>query len=250
MSPHGRPTSAARFAATRWSLVLEAAGRDGPGASLDTGRRRQALDELLRAYWFPLYAFVRRQGNGPQQAEDLTQGFLLHLLKRKGLATVDRSRGKFRSFLLAALKNYLADQRARDNALKRGGGRKALALDALQAESFYAVRLADAMTPERQFERNWALAVLGQVLSRLEQEYAARGKSALFDALRHCLDVQADQQSAAEIAGQLGMTENAVRVAAHRLRHHFRRVLRDEILQTVNDPELVEEEIRYLLHCL
>jgi len=208
------------------------------------------MEELIRAYWFPLYAFVRRQGNSPQQAEDLTQGFFTHLLENKGLTTVDRSKGKFRSFLLAALKNFAADQRDKAHAAKRGGNRQVISLDAIEAEVHYAKELADTMTPERLFERSWAIAVLNQVVLRLEREYVERGKSAAFQALRHLLDGQADGQFHAEIAGQLGMTEGAVRVMAHRMRRRYRELLRDEIMQTVADAELVDDEIRYLLQCL
>jgi len=244
-----RRTSGVHFAATRWSLVLAAAGRgSADGAAAGTSASRRALEELIRAYWFPLYAFVRRQGHGPSQAEDLTQGFFAHLLENEGLTTVDRSKGKFRSFLLAALKHFVADQRDKAHAAKRGSGRKAVSLDA--AEAHYAREPADTMTPERLFERSWAIAVLNQVVLRLEQEYARRGKAAAFQALRHCLDGQADAHSHAEIADRLGATEGAVRVMAHRLRRRYRELLRDEIMQTVSDASAVDEEIRYLLGCL
>ncbi len=210
----------------------------------------RALEELIRAYWFPLYAFIRRRGNSPQQAEDLTQGFFAHLLENEGLATVDRSKGKFRSFLLAALKNFAADQRDKARAIKRGGNRQFLSLDALEAETHYAKELADTMTPERLFERSWAITVLNQVVLRLEQEYAERGKTAAFQALRHSLDGQTRAQSHGEIAGRLGMSEGAVRVMAHRMRRRYRELLRDEIMQTVSDEALVDEEIQYLLQCL
>lgn len=231
---------------------MAAAGRGGTdGAAASTSTSRRALEELIQAYWFPLYAFVRRQGNSPQQAEDLTQGFFTHLLENGGLTTIDRSRGgKFRSFLLAGLKNFMADQLRRAHAAKRGGSRRALSLDAVEAEAHYAKELADTMTPERMFERSWAIAVLNHVVLRLEQEYAERGKSAVFDALRYCLDGQADGQSHVEIAGQLGTTEGAVRVMAHRLRRRYRELLRNEIMQTVAKAEFVDEEIQYLLNCL
>ncbi len=205
---------------------------------------------MIGTYWFPLYAFIRRQGNSPQQAEDLTQGFFVHLLGNDGLTTVDRSKGKFRSFLLAALKNFAADQRDKACAAKRGGKRRAISLDAVAAEAHYAKELIHTMTPERLFERSWAIAVLNQVVLRLEQEYAERGKTGVFQALRYCLDGQADGQSHAEIASQLGMSEGAARVMAHRMRRRYRELLQDEIMRTVADAELVDEEIRYLLNCL
>jgi RNA polymerase sigma factor (sigma-70 family) len=211
---------------------------------------RGALEELIRAYWFPLYAFVRRQGNSLQQAEDITQGFFAHLLENEGLMTVDRSKGKFRSFLLASLKNFASDQRDKARAAKRGGNRKFLSLDTVEAEAHYAKELSDTMTPERLFERSWAIAVLNRVVLRLEQEYAERGKTAAFEALRYSLDGQTDVRSHAEIADQLGMSAGAVRVMAHRLRRRYRELLRDEIMQTVDGEELVDEEIQYLLQCL
>ena len=211
---------------------------------------RRALEELIQAYWFPLYAFIRRQGNGPQQAEDLTQGFFTHLLEKDGLAAVDRSKGRFRSFLLAALRNFMADERDKAHAQKRGGKRQFLSLDVLGAEAHYAKELSDTMTPERLFERSWAIAVLNQVLMRLEQEYSERGKGPAFQALRSSLDGQGDAKSHAQIASQLGISEGAARVMGHRMRRRYRELLRDEIMQTVADAELVDEEIRYLLNCL
>jgi len=200
-------TSGARFAATRWSVVLAAADHQAGAAS------RRALEELIRAYWFPLYAFIRRQGNGPQQAEDLTQGFFAHLLEKEGLTTVDRSKGKFRSFLLAAMKNFLSKERARDRALKRGGGRAVIALDALDAEARYAIEPADEMTPERLFDRQWALAVLGQVLARLSAEYAQSGKARLCEAIEPCLTSGAGAINYAQVSREMRMTEGAIRVA-------------------------------------
>jgi RNA polymerase sigma-70 factor (ECF subfamily) len=237
-------TSGARFAATRWSVVLAAADHRAGTAS------RRALGELIQVYWFPLYAFIRRQGNSPPQAEDLTQGFFAHLVEKAGLGSVDRAKGKFRSFLLAALKNFMADERDKARAVKRGGNRRLVSLDTPGAEALYAKELADTMTPERLFERSWAIAVLDQVLLRLEQEYAERGKAATFQALRHWLDGRADDKPYSEHAGQLGMSEGAVRVAVHRMRRRYRELLRDEIMQTVAGPELVEEEIHHLLRCL
>ncbi len=247
MSPQtSQPSSWAKgeFAATRWSIVLAAAdGRAGTGA-------RKALEELFRIYWFPLYAFIRRQGSSPQQAEDLTQGFFLHLLEKERLAGVDRSRGKFRSFLLASLKNFIADQRDKALARKRGDNRQLVSLDALGSEARYAKSLADETTPQRLFERAWAIAVLEQVVSRLEKEYVDRGMGKVFRALRHTIDGQADSQGCADIARSLDMSEGAVRTAAHRMRRRYRGLLRDEILQTVDSPDLVDEEIQYLLRCL
>ena len=222
---------------------MRAAGGDDDA----TGTRR-ALGELIQAYWFPLYAYVRRQGAPPAQAEDLVQEFLTRLLERKDLARVDRAKGKFRSFLLAAIKHFLSNERERAAALKRGGGAPVVALDALDAEARYAIEPADEETPERLFDRRWALAVLDQVLARLRDEYGAAGKGGLYHAIEGCLTGGAADY--ASVARGLKMTEGAVRVAVHRLRRRYRDLLRQEIAQTVDSPEHVEEEISYLLNCL
>jgi RNA polymerase sigma-70 factor (ECF subfamily) len=244
----GRTTSfqagGERFAATRWSLVLAAGGDN------DAAATRRALEELIRAYWFPLYAFARRAGQAPSEAEDAVQGFFARLLEKKYLAQVDRSKGRFRSFLLAAMKHFLAKERARDRARKRGGGRAAVALDAMDAEARYAVEPADEMTPERLFERQWALAVLEEVLGRLGGEYVEGGKGKLHEAIEPCLTGGAGAINYAQVSRELTMTEGAVRVAVHRLRRRYRDLLREEIAQTVDSPEQVEEEIAYLLNCL
>lgn len=237
-------TSGARFAATRWSIVLAAAD-DRAGTE-----SRRALEELIQAYWFPLYAFVRRQGEAPDAAEDVVQEFFARLLEKKYLAQVDRSKGKFRSFLLAAVKHFLSKERDKLRAQKRGGGRVVIALDALNAEARYAIEPADDMTPERLFERQWALTVLDQVLGRLRTEYAEGGKARLYEAIEPCLTQGARAVDYGLVSRELGMTEGAVRVAVHRLRRRYRDLLRAEIAQTVGSPEKVEEEISYLLNCL
>ena len=214
---------------------------------------RRALEELIRAYWFPLYAFVRRQGSlgkTPEAAEDVVQEFFTRLLEKKYLAQVDRSKGKFRSFLLAAMKHFLSKERDKLRAQKRGGGCVVIALDALDAEARYAVEPADSLTPERLFERQWALAVLDQVLGRLRMDYADGGKAKLYEAIEPCLTQGAKAVNYGQVSGELGMTEGAVRVAVHRLRRRYRDLLKDEIAQTVDSPEQVEEEIAYLLNCL
>jgi len=214
---------------------------------------RRALEELVQAYWFPLYAFVRRHGSLEKTsfaAEDVVQEFFARLLEKKYLAQVDRSRGKFRSFLLAAMKHFLSRQRAWFRAKKRGGGRTVIALDALDAAARYAVEPADGLTPERLFERQWALAVLEQVLARLGRDYADAGKGRLYHALEPCLTGGAGAIDTAAAARELEMAEGAVRVAVHRLRRRYRDLLREEIAQTVDSPEQVEEEIAFLLNCL
>jgi len=237
-------TSGARFAATRWSIVLAAGGEH------DATATRRALEELIQAYWFPLYAYVRRQGCQAVAAEDLVQGFLARLLEKEDLAQVDRSKGRFRSFLLAAMKNFMANERARDRALKRGGGVRVLALDSLDAEARYAVEPAEDMTPERLFDRRWALAVLDQVLARLRREFLDAGNGALFEAIKDCLTPDRGKLPYAQLARRLGMTEGALKVAVHRMRRRYRDLLRHEIAQTVETPAQVDEEIAYLLNCL
>ena len=237
-------TSGARFAATRWSIVLAAGGEH------DATATRRALEELIQAYWFPLYAFVRRQGCQAAAAEDLVQGFLARLLEKEDLAQVDRSKGRFRSFLLAAMKNFMANERARDRALKRGGGVRVLALDSLDAEARYAVEPAEDMTPDRLFDRRWALAVLEQVLARLRREFIDAGNGALFETIKDCLTPDRGKLPYAQLARRLGMTEGALKVAVHRMRRRYRDLLRHEIAQTVETPAQVDEEIAYLLNCL
>lgn len=237
-----RGGSQAHFFATRWSMVLAA----GDWRAGSTARR--AMDELARLYWFPLYAYLRRRGNSPVAAEDLVQGFFTHLLAKDALATVDRTKGKFRSFLLAALQNYLANVWDQQHAAKRGGDRTILALDTMDAETRYALEPVDTMTPERVYERRWALAVLEQVLVRLRGDYQQRGQGEIFTVLEPVLVGAATGY--AGLAAQLNMTEAAVKVAAHRLRRRYRELLRAEIAQTVAEPDLVEEELRELLASL
>ena len=244
----GRGTSSwaerAGFAATRWTVVLAAAGeRSG-------GQRRRALEELAQVYWFPLYSYIRRRGHGAAQAEDLTQGFFARLLEKESLAAVDREKGRFRSFLLASVKNFLANEWDKSQAAKRGGGRTIIAWDGLEAEARYALEPADELTPERLFERRWALAVLGQVLARLRQEYGERGRADLFEAVQCCLTGTDERASHGETGRQLGMSEGAVKMATSRLRKRYRELLREEIAGTVDSPEQVAEEIRFLLDCL
>jgi RNA polymerase sigma-70 factor (ECF subfamily) len=207
------------------------------------------MDELARIYWFPLYAYIRHKGNSPEHAEDLVQGFFARLLEKESLAAVDPAKGKFRSFLLASLQNYLANEWDKARAAKRGGGRALISLDAQDAESRYLTEPATNQTPERIFEKRWALAVLERVLQRLRAEYVAKGQAEVFAALEHLL-TSSSKEGYFEIAGKLQMNEGAVRLAAHRLRQRYRSILRDEIGQTVAEPNMVDEEIRQLLECL
>ena len=243
MGSCARQTSGAQFAATRWSIVLAAADRQAGTKS------RRALEELIQAYWFPLYAFIRHQGSSPQQAEDLTQGFFVRLLEKKDLSQVDQSKGKFRSFMLAAMKHFLSNEWDKERTLKRGGA-AVIALDAMDAEARYAIEPVDNMTPERLFDRRWALAVLDHVLDRLRQEYSDQGKQRLYESLKDCLICGRQAVNHGDLAKALGMTEGAVKVAAHRLRRRYRDLLRDEIAQTVDSQGQIDEEISYLLKCL
>lgn len=234
---------AGRFATTHWSVVL-AAGEP------ESTRHRQALEALCSTYWFPLYVFLRRQGTDADGAEDYTQAFLAFLLEKQALSKADPKRGRFRSFLLASLKNFLANERARDQALKRGGGRKVLSLDIENAERRYALKPVDELSPEKLFVRSWALTVLDRTMDRLQSEAAAARKQKLFDALRVYLTADKGSVPYRQMAAELSMSEGAVRVATHRLRHHYRKLLRDEIAQTVTTEEQIDEEIRDLFAAL
>jgi RNA polymerase sigma-70 factor (ECF subfamily) len=233
----GRP-AAERFATTRWSLVVAAADTSSPQA-------RDALTALCAAYWYPLYAFIRRQGYDAAEAEDLTQGFFTRLLEKDDLVDVDRRKGRFRSFLLASCKHFLANERDRARALKRGGGRKLFAIDSHDAEGRYSREPAHVETPERLFDRRWALTLLDLVLDRLGDEMNRARKGPLFDRLKAAL-LGEQSASYARLAEELTMTEGAVRVAVHRLRGRYRELLREEIGQTVDDPAAVDDEIRDL----
>ncbi len=238
-------SDAAGFAATRWTLVLAAArGTPSPRAA-------EAMAELCRVYWYPLYAYVRRRGYETHEAEDLTQEFFLRLLAKDYLAGVNREKGKFRAFLLAALKHFLANEWDRRQAQKRGGGHAVIPLDTLSAETRYRLEPSHNLTPEKLFERQWAITVLDQVLARLKAESTVlEGAPAVFDALKQFLTGSGAAATYAQVAADLSMTEGAVKVAVHRLRRRYRQLLREEIAQTVADPEEVDNEIRYLLSCL
>ena len=233
----------AHFPTTRWSLVLLAGDPATPLA-------RESLAELCGAYWYPLYAYIRRRGHGPEQAADLTQDFFARALEKGLLAEADPSRGRFRSFLRTVCAHFLANRRDRDQARKRGGGRAALPIDPADAEGRYALELADGLTPERIFDRSWALTLLGQVLDRLGREYDEAGKAATFEALRGVLAGDPDAPSYAEVAARLGTSEGAARVAAHRLRRRYGELLRLEIAATLADPAEVDDEIRDLFAAL
>jgi RNA polymerase sigma factor (sigma-70 family) len=235
--------SGGQFASTRWTQILAAADPAHPGA-------QEALATLCRAYWPPLYAFVRRRGLGPADAEDATQGFFARLLRLGSLAQVRRERGRFRAFLLAALKNYLADERDCARAEKRGA-RLVVSIEVTAAEAGYQRAPADAAaTPDAAFDRAWALALLDTVATRLREDYAAAGQENLFDALSFSLTGNRSTLPYVELAAKIGLTEPAVRVAVHRLRKRYRQLLREEIAQTVARPEDVDDELRHLRQVL
>jgi RNA polymerase sigma-70 factor (ECF subfamily) len=219
------------------------AGTDSPSA-------RQALETLCRNYWYPLYAYVRRQGHGPHDAQDLTQAFFARLLEKNYLADVQREKGRFRSFLLASLKHFLANEWDRERALKRGGGQRLIALDDDSAESRYKLEPKDDLSADKIYERRWALTLLDQVLSRLRSEFEADGKLQEFEVLKQYLSAGRTSVSYALAAERLGTTEGAVKVAVHRLRKRYRELLRAEIGQTVATASEIEAEIRYLFAAL
>lgn len=231
------------FATTRWSLILAARDRHSPAAET-------ALGELCTAYWYPLYAFIRRSGRDATAAEDLTQEFFARLLEKSWLGQADQAKGRFRTFLVTACRNFLANEYDREIALKRGGGRVALSFDFGDADDRYAREPAHDLTPERLFERRYAIALLDQVMSSLRAEYAGAGKESLFDALKGTLERPSDGPPYADIADQLGQSVGAVKVAAHRLRQRYRDRLRAAIAQTLDDPGAVDDEIRHLFTAL
>ena len=231
--------NARRFATTRWTLVLTARDASSPDA-------RQALEMLCAQYWYPLYAFLRRQGYDAEKAQDLTQGFFARLLEKHYLDDVRPERGRFRTFLLTSLKHFVLNEHDREQAVKRGRGVRVLPLEIETAEGLYALEPRDDTTPERLFERRWALTVLDQTLTKVRSEYAAAGKDALFDRLRPYLVREDDTQPYTTLGPELGMTEGAVRVAVHRLRRRFAALLRTEIANTVSNDQEVEAEIEYL----
>lgn len=236
-------SGAGRFATTHWSVVLQAGQPRAPGY-------QQALETLCRGYWFPLYAYLRRHGYDSHQAEDYTQAFFCRVLEKQILRLADSKRGRFRSFLLATLKNFLADERDRARAQKRGGGRKLLSIDFNEAENQYALEPADRLSPEKLFDKSWALTVLERTMACLKTELAGKNKKELFDHLKIYLTAEKGSIPYRDTAAELNMTEAAVRTAVHRLRRHYRKSLRDEIAQTVATEDQIDEEIDDLFAAL
>jgi RNA polymerase sigma factor (sigma-70 family) len=227
------------FAATRWSLVLRAGQQSSPHS-------RQALESLCGTYWYPLYAFVRRRVADVHEAQDLTQEFFATLLERNALGAADQERGRFRSFLLTAIKNFLADEWDNAKAQKRGGGRRAISLDFESGEGRYSLHTSDDLSPDRLYEKQWALTLLDRVLSRLRDEFVAKGKENQFESLKPFLAGDDDAGSYQNAARALGISAAAARVAAHRTRRRYREILRAEIAETVANAEEVDDELSRL----
>ncbi len=243
-NPEADPVSANAspgvFPTTHWSVVLLAGQADSPQAA-------DALEKLCRTYWYPLYVYVRRQGNSPEDAQDLTQDFFSRLLEKNYFAKADRDRGKFRTFLLGSLKNFLVNEWKRAGRLKRGGDLTFLSFDAKETEERYAGEPSDETNPANAYERQWAVALIEQVFSMLRGEYAAADKAQLFEALKVCVWGETSPAPYAEIGQQLNLTEGTVKVAVHRLRQRFRELLRAEVAHTVARPEDIDGELRHLI---
>jgi RNA polymerase sigma-70 factor (ECF subfamily) len=238
--------SSSGFATTRWSLVL-AAGQ--PRADEDGADAQAALEMLCQAYWMPVYAYLRRRSAQVDDAQELTQAFFAHLLERNALAAAAPDRGRFRAFLLTACKHFVAHERERERAQKRGGGVRTWSLDFESGEARFQLEPVDCLTPERLFERQWALTLLDRVLQLLRAEFARHGRERNFDLLKAYLGGTAPE-SYALLGEQLDLSEGAARVAVHRLRRQYRELLREEIAQTVASPEQVDDEIRDLFAAL
>jgi len=234
--------AAIAFTTTHWSVVLEAQGQS-PAA-------QAALEKLCRTYWRPVHSFVRRQGVGPEEAKDLTQGFFALLLERRDLDAVRKEKGRLRSYLLTSLKHFLASEERRAMAIKRGKGQRLVPLEELSGKERIEMEPADHLSADRLYERRWALTLMEQVLRRLKDEYCTAGKAALFDWLKQLLTDEPGAPSRAEIAARLGMKENAVWQALHRFRHRYQVLLREEISHTVVIASDIEDELRHLISVL
>ncbi|HVM48009.1 MAG TPA: sigma-70 family RNA polymerase sigma factor [Candidatus Acidoferrum sp.] len=232
-----------QFNTTHWSVVLMAGRETSPQSA-------EALERLCQTYWPPLYSFIRRQGHPPQDAEDLTQKFFARLLEKQALGTVDPSKGKFRTFLLTALSHFLANERDYAQAAKRGGGKTILSLDELRPEQAYEAELAAALSPDKLFDRRWAITVLDQALAALRLEMGEAGKGSHFEQLRLFLTEEPAAGQYAEIGGRLGLSRETVAVTVHRLRRRYHELVRAEVAQTVANPLELEDELRHLFQAL
>jgi DNA-directed RNA polymerase specialized sigma24 family protein len=236
--PNPAPETArgARFAATSWTNVLAAQQQGTPEAEA-------ALETLCRTYWYPLYAYLRRKGQDPHKAQDLTQEFLYRLIKENYLGAADRRRGKFRSFLLAALNHFVSNQRDYERAVKRGGRMSFVSLDDTGSESRFLNEPASHLSPEKIYERNWFLALFDAALARLRDEQVTAGRAALFDQLKSFVLEDVEPGDYAAAAARVNMTPNAVAVTVHRLRERYKKLVREEIVRTVADPSEIEHEL-------
>jgi RNA polymerase sigma-70 factor (ECF subfamily) len=243
---HNQDTVAGKgkwFTTTHWSIVLSAGQTGSPEAEA-------ALEKLCRTYWYPLYGYVRRGGHPPHDAQDLVQGFFQQLLAKNYLSRADQQKGRFRSFLLSAFNFYLGNERDRANAAKRGGGREVLSLDQQLAEGLLSQEPVSDLSPEREFERRWASAVLQQALTRVRQGYESGGNRTVFEGLKQFLEGDPRPGQYAEIGRSLGMSTSTVSVSVHRLRQAYRASLRAEIADTVTSPDEIEDEMRHLFAVL
>jgi RNA polymerase sigma factor (sigma-70 family) len=231
------------FASTHWTIVLAAADESSPAAAA-------ALEKLCRTYWYPLYAYSRRRGYGPEDAQDLTQEFFSRLLQNNLLGVADRSKGRFRSFLLGCLEHFLAKEWRRANRQKRGGGVALLSLDAEHGEDRFRLESADPVSADKLYDRRWAITVIETALAALREEYQSSGKTALYQELKGLLSGEAVGKSYAEIACRLAMTEGAVKVAVHRLRQRYGELLRAEVANTVTREGEIDDEVRFLFSAL
>ncbi|MGH9320232.1 MAG: RNA polymerase sigma factor [Vicinamibacteria bacterium] len=232
-----------RFATTSWTQVL--AAREAPSSE-----SRQALEGLCQAYWYPIYAFVRRQGHGPEESRDLTQGYFAQLLEKGYLEDFDPALGRFRVFLKASVKNFLSKEREKAHAWKRGGHTQIVSLSADEVEGRYRYEPMERLTPEEIFERRWALTLLERVLGKLRREFEDAGRGEQFEKLKGFLTGEEAKVPYREVAKELGSTDSAVRTSVHRLRQRFGKLLRQEIAETVAAPNEVEDEMRHLLRVI
>jgi RNA polymerase sigma factor (sigma-70 family) len=237
------PASAREFASTHWSVVL--AARDGVSP-----QAVQALEKLCCTYWYPLYAFVRRKGQSPHDAQDLTQAFFARLLEKNYVAQADRERGRFRTFLLTALNHFLTDEWDKARRLKRGGGQEIISFDTTSAEERYRLEPIEELDAAKLYERRWVTTLFDQVLARLEQEFRDSGKAKLFDCLKGSLLADDSALSHAELGAQLGLSADAVKQTVHRMRRRYRELFREEIAQTVAGPGEVDDELKHVFAVL
>jgi RNA polymerase sigma-70 factor (ECF subfamily) len=234
-----RQSGAVAFATTHWSVVLEAQG-ESPAA-------QEALEKLCRTYWRPIYSFIRRQGAGTEDAEDLTQGFFALLLERKDLNTVRKEKGRLRSYLLTSVKHFLADEARHAMAVKRGKGERLIPLDEIRERERIDIERSDRLTADQIYERRWAFTILEQVMARLRDEYRSAGNVRFFDQMKKMLMDEPDRPSQAQVASEFDMTENAVKQAFYRFRQRYQTLLREEISHTVAMPSDIEDELRHLI---